>query len=372
MFYIPYSFDITMWLLNSLISLPVLIVLGWLFGKFEGRIILPFRLCLWGLVWIISMLVLNMTSVCMCSAVFGWHHFYSFESAYASLHPIALTFVYLLSPFLVAYVLLPFWMAFGFAKAKCADGESKKTFWLYKIFALLKVFAIALCGSMLAAWMRQYHGADVYLASPHFVLALILISTIAAILWRKRFGIIFPIVLFAVLYFSNYEVKSMPRNSDRIANVFYIKDGKYDVPTDKYRYNQNDDPRDLESRNLRSIDTFFFARHNYLDDWNLEALKKANPQSWDVFTKESKDYQYLKAGDANFAEALETLKAYITLIDNSERTKKLLEFLDSPDLVLMGDKFAHKVYDSSRFKTCAFSDKTKAFYEIEISFKFDK
>lgn len=365
------------WLMSlGLFSFSIILFLfGRIFGKLEGRIkILPFRLCAWGALFFIMVLVLKMTYSCACGALFGWHHHVNFDSSWAFLYPFALSALYLLAPLLTAFYFLFFWLGVGLAKTVRLDGETKKSLWLRRLIVSLKIFSIALCGGILCGWIWSFHAYDKYFAQPYTLLALILIVIAATLLWRKRWGIFYPIVLFLTLGFVYNMAINMPKNSERKVQIFDF-DGYYSPQIDSYSYDENLDERDLESRNLTRIESFFFARHDYLGDWNLEKLKTYIPTQMEYMhegkTKEI-EATYLKSGDEAFASTLSQITDYINLLDNSDRTKALRDFLQNPDLVLMSYCFIYTNDGLSLIEICAFSDSAKAFYEMKMNFTLQK
>ena len=256
----------------------------------------------------------QMSVYCMCGHPLGLEHYVNAPG----FMPYINLFLTILMPYFISLYILPFWIAVAFRMNPRREGEGKREFRLRRIRIFLKVLAVSFSGCLVTFGVLAGAGTSKYL----LILALggAILGMFAALLWRRKVLLIF--LAFLSLGASAYFVFcDIPREVDKDSLKYGLGFGPM---LEAYIYSENDDPKDKGARGIWAIRSFEFFRHVLEGDW-----KKAKPFKAEFYSNSESPEE--------FAKMKGRISSYVLLLDDSYRTRGLLDLLESGDAKLVLD-----------------------------------
>lgn len=311
------------------------------------------RANLWLFAWVaIAAFLLSLGwGICMCGYPLGFHHHFHSDFWFPIVYLI-LAFAY---PAVFFNEFFVFWLvAIVFSRAR-RGGESLKSLWGCRIFRFAKIYALA---ALTAAAVSYFHkDFDPYWGCPKILGALIAAAFFAVIFAGykspKRYWALALVLFLPAFYYS----KTIPEMADRGANIA----GTFSAPKIKFQYSPETDKRDYASRKIASEPSLQYTFHEYAGGWNLRALKSNPPKRY---------YFYSAAENPEIFELVYAdLTKCLPLIDDSEKTKELLDFLsDKPKITFLKTQIKLGKCDPTRivYDIYIFNDSRGGFYKLHM------
>lgn len=312
------------------------------------------RANLWLFVWVAIAFYLfsSWWGFCMCDYPLGFHHHFHSDFWFPIVYLI-LAFAY---PAIFFNEFFVFWLAaIVFSRAR-RGGESLKSLWASRIFRFAKIYALA---ALTAAAVSFFHkDFDPYWGYPKLLGVLIAASFLAVIFAeyksKKRYWALALVLFLPAFYYS----KTIPRISDRGVSIA----GTFSAPKIKFQYSPKNDKRDYFSRKIASEPSLRYTFHEYAGGWSLSALK-SNPPKRYYFYSASENPEMFELVYADLMKCL-------PLIDDSEKTKELLDFLaDKPKITFLQTlvKLWEREPNRIVYNICIFNDSREGFYDLHMS-----
>ncbi|MBR4598294.1 MAG: hypothetical protein IKO42_07865 [Opitutales bacterium] len=343
-------------LLYVLVSIALGLAAGFAHRFFKNKFA---RVNLWLFVWVLiaSLLFWAKTCFCMCGYPLGINH-YIVDEFWFPIAYLVLIFAY---PAIFCAAFLFFWVSAIFSATAPGQGESRKSLWARRVFNLLKCAALA--GLIAAAALGLVRNFDAYWGYPKLLLALIAASFAAVLLVNYKSRKRYWLAALALCLPTFYYAVAIPEMSDRGANI----EGVYSAPKIEYKYLPENDKRGYFSRKIKFEPYLKYTFHEYAGGWNLSVLKSNPPDKY---------YFYSASENPEMFEAVYSdLTKYLPVIDDSEKTKQLLEFLsDKSKITFLVTivKIWKRQPGDIRYDIYIFNDSRNGFYKLNMNLNIEE